>query len=47
MKKHFEMQGPDIVPDDIEDIVFVRNQNGELVELDVPDDPEEDGEVSC
>lgn len=47
MKRVFEMQGPEIVPDDIEDVVFVRNQNGELVELDVPDDPEEDGDEQC
>ena len=44
MKKHFEMQGPEIVPEDTEDKVFVRNQNGEFVELDIPDDVEGDGE---
>lgn len=44
MKKYFEMQGPEIVPEDTEDKVFVRNQNGELVELDIPDDVEGDGD---
>lgn len=48
MKRKFEMQGPDIVPEDMEDVVFVRNETGELVELDIPDDPEEeDGDASC
>ena len=47
MKKEFEMQGPEIVPEDTEDKIFVRNQAGELVEVEIPDDPEEDGEEKC
>lgn len=48
MKRKFEMQGPDIVPEDMEDAVFVRNEAGELMELDIPDDPEEeDGDAPC
>lgn len=42
MMKEMEMQGPLLVPDDLEDAVFVRNEEGELVELHIPDD--EDGE---
>lgn len=38
MKKAFEMQGPDVVPDDQEDVMFVRNEKGELVELEVAGD---------
>lgn len=46
MRKKFEMQGLDVNLDELEDQVFVRNEAGELVELDIPDDPEEeDGEV--
>ena len=37
-----EMQGPETIPVDLEDVVFVRNEEGELIELDIPDD--EDGE---
>lgn len=37
-----EMQGPEFIPTDLEDVVFVRNEEGELIELDIPDD--EDGE---
>ena len=49
MKKvTYEMQGPEIVPEDMEDKVFVRNEAGELVELDIPDDPdEEEDEEEC
>lgn len=45
MIKEMEMQGPVLVPDDLEDVIFVRNEEGELVELDIPDD--EEGEEEC
>lgn len=38
MKKVFEMQGPESVPDDAKDVIFVRNDKGELVELEVVGD---------
>ena len=36
MKKILETQFPDVIPD--EDAVFVRNEEGEFVELEVADD---------
>lgn len=42
MKKVFEMQGPDNIPEDTEDVIYVRNEAGELVQLEVADDPEEE-----
>ena len=45
MIKEMEMQGPAVVPEDLEDAIFVRNEEGELVELDIPDDKE--GEEEC
>ena len=45
MKKMFEMQGPDNIPEDTEDVIYVRNEAGELVQLEVADDSDEkDGE---
>lgn len=37
-----EMQGFETVPDDAEDEIYVRNENGELVEVEVEDDVEDD-----
>ena len=37
-----EMQGYDVVPEDQEDIVCIRNEQGELVEMEVADDVEND-----
>ena len=37
-----EMQGPEIVPDDVVDKIYIRDKSGELVELDVPDDKDGD-----
>ena len=44
MKKHkiYEAQGEDVNIDDLEDEVWVRNENGELVKLEVEDDAEDD-----
>ena len=44
MKKEFEMQGPDVVPEDTKDVIFVRNKAGEMVELEVADDLDEEVE---
>lgn len=41
MVKETEMQGPVTVPNDIEDEVFILNESGEMVKLEVPDDTEE------
>lgn len=38
MKKEVEMQGPDIVPDDLVDTIFIRNKDGELIELEIVGD---------
>ena len=38
MKKEMEMQGPDFIPADLEDETYVRDEEGELVRLEVPDD---------
>lgn len=45
MRREFEMQGPDSIPENMEDIVFIRTESGEFTELDIPDD--EDGEEEC
>ena len=37
-----EMQGFETVPDDVEDEIHIRNENGELVEVEVEDDVEDD-----
>lgn len=37
-----EMQGPDIIPEDLEDETFVRDAEGEFVKLEVPDDESDD-----
>ena len=37
-----EMQGPDIIPGEYEDEVFVRDEEGNLIKLEVPDDVEND-----
>ena len=44
MKKHriLEPQGEDVNIDDLEDEVWVRNESGELVKLEVDDDAEDD-----
>lgn len=42
MKKLMEMQGFEIVPDDVEDEIYIRNENGDLVRLEVDDDVEDD-----
>ena len=44
MRTKYEMQGPDIVPEDIEDEVYILNKSGTMVKMEVPDDSEEDGE---
>lgn len=36
----FEMQGPEVIPDDLEDEVYIRNDKGELVKLEVAGDDE-------
>lgn len=41
MRKEMEMQGPDLVPEELEDEVYIRNEEGELVKLEVPDDAED------
>lgn len=38
MSKRMEMQGYEIVPEDQEDIICIRNESGELVEVEVDDD---------
>lgn len=40
--KKFEMQGFDVIPEDTEDEVYIRNESGEFVKMEVADD--EDGE---
>ena len=42
MRKITEMQGPEIVPTDAEDEIWVRDEYGELVKLEVSDDVEDD-----
>ena len=37
-----EMQGPEIVPADMEDETYIRDAEGEFVKLEVPDDAEND-----
>lgn len=37
-----EMQGFAEVPEDQEDAIYIRNEQGELVELEVEDDAEDD-----
>ena len=37
-----EMQGPEIIPDELEDEIFVRDAEGEFVKMEVPDDAEDD-----
>lgn len=41
-KKVLENQGVDVNIDDLEDEVWVRNERGELVKLEVDDDVEDD-----
>ena len=41
-RKIHEAQGEDVNIDDLEDEVWVRNENGELVKLEVDDDVEDD-----
>ena len=41
MVKEHEIQGPEIIPNDLEDKIYIRNGTGELVKLDIPDDVEE------
>lgn len=41
-KKVLENQGVDVNIDDLEDEVWVRNERGELVKLEVDDDAEDD-----
>lgn len=41
-KKVLENQGVDVNIDDLEDEVWVRNDKGELVKLEVEDDAEDD-----
>lgn len=41
MVKEHEIQGPEIVPNELEDKIYIRNEDGELVKLDIPDDAEE------
>lgn len=40
MKRDLEPQIPDVVPE--EDSIFVRDENGNFVELEVPDDESDD-----
>lgn len=42
MKKPMEMQGFEAIPDDQEDVICIRNEQGELVEVEVTDDVEDD-----
>lgn len=41
-RKIYEAQGEDVNIDDLEDEVWVRNENGEFVKLEVADDVEDD-----
>lgn len=41
-RKIYEAQGEDVNIDDLEDEVWVRNENGEFVKLEVEDDAEDD-----
>lgn len=41
MKRDHEMQGPEFIPEDTSDAIFVLDQNGKMVELEIEDDPEE------
>ena len=43
-KKILEVQGPEIIPDDLKDEVYILNDAGELIELEVPDDKDCDAE---
>lgn len=43
MVKETEMQGPVTVPNDIEDEVFILNESGKMVKLEVQDDADEKG----
>ena len=45
MKKTTEMQGFDIIPEEFEDEIYVRDAEGEFVKMEIPDD--EDGDTSC
>ena len=36
----FEMQGPEVIPDDLKDEVLIRNDKGELVKMEVEGDDE-------
>ena len=42
MRKSMEMQGPEFVPLDAEDEIWVPDENGDLVRLEVSDDVEDD-----
>ena len=42
MRKEMEMQGPDLIPEELEDEVYIRDEEGELVKLEVADDVEDD-----
>ena len=41
-RKIHEAQGVDVNIDDLEDEIWERNENGELVKLEVEDDAEDD-----
>lgn len=41
-RKIYEAQGEDVSIDGLEDEVWVRNESGELVKLEVDDDAEDD-----
>ena len=42
MRKLMEMQGFETVPDDVEDEIYIRDENGDLVRLEVDDDVDDD-----
>ena len=37
-----EMQGFEVIPEDVEDEIYLRNENGELVKVEVNDDVDDD-----
>lgn len=41
-RKIHEGQGVDVIIDDLEDEIWERNENGELVKVEVADDVEDD-----
>lgn len=42
LKNIKEMQGFDVIPEDVEDEIHVRDENGELVRIEVNDDVNDD-----